>query len=419
MHDDLKKNYLDGVCSEIRWKVVRSAVREELEGHIEDRKQEAILNGNKEDAATAQAVQAMGDPIETGKWMNSLHKPRVDIWMVVSVCMLAVFGFIFFNHDYGFNATDFKLIGCFLGVILILVDLRRLLNKYIVLAIMGAIGYIGLITICIISPQVKFWAIGTDWIAFMRYICILLFLVAFGGFTSTFNNKSRVGLIVAVFAMVTTTISFLLNEWPQYIIAICFYFACFFMIVCCKANKKWKTAFITMLLFLIALFLLYRFDYIKDLIEQPYPNSANQEIKSFFQNVHWIGSSTISLEYWWYILNINPLAGVFLKYGILAGIVLITSLLGFIASLIRISMRIKDTMGRVISLGCSVYIAVITIGNLLINAFFLEMSGNYLPFLLNNTEFLLTCGLSGIIFGLYLRKDIYPLFDPAKIVTIE
>lgn len=419
MHEQSIMNYLDSVCSQIRWKKAHPAIRKELEGHIEEHKADAILSGMDEDNAVKRAIQAMGDPVETGKWMNNLHKPRVDIWMVVSVCMLAVFGFIFFDHDYGFNATDFKLIGCFLGFILILVDLRRLLNKYIVLAIMGAIGYIGLITICIISPQVKFWAISTDWIAFMRYICILLFLVAFGGFTSTFNNKSRVGLIVAVFTIVTATISFLLNEWPQYIIAVCFYFACFFIIVFCKANKKWKTAFIIMLLFLIALFLLYRFDYIKDLIEKPYPNSAIQEIKSFFQNVHWIGSSTISLKYWWYILNINPLAGVFLKYGILPGIVLITSLLGFIASLIRISMRIKDAMGRVISLGCSVYIAVITIGNLLINAFFLEMTGNYLPFLLNNTEFLLTCGFSGIIFGLYLRKDIYPLFDPAKIVTIE
>ncbi len=85
-----KEEYLDGVCKEIHFKVVRKYIREELEQHIEDKKREFIETGMPD--AEIAAVASMGDAAETGRAFNKLHRPRTEWGVIVCMLLLSVAG---------------------------------------------------------------------------------------------------------------------------------------------------------------------------------------------------------------------------------------------------------------------------------------------------------------------------------------
>ncbi len=73
-----RNEYLDTVCKQIHFRAARKTIRGELEAHIDDRVGEG--------RSAEEAIEAMGDAVQTGKALSSIHKPRFE-WRVV-LCML-------------------------------------------------------------------------------------------------------------------------------------------------------------------------------------------------------------------------------------------------------------------------------------------------------------------------------------------
>ncbi len=85
--------YLDTLSEQIRCKKARPLVVEEIKNHIEDQAAAFERSGAVREDALARAVAEMGDPIQTGVELDKVHKPKMQwsiILMVVLLCLLGM-----------------------------------------------------------------------------------------------------------------------------------------------------------------------------------------------------------------------------------------------------------------------------------------------------------------------------------------
>ncbi|MGV2805144.1 FtsW/RodA/SpoVE family cell cycle protein, partial [Clostridium perfringens] len=61
------QDFLTRVCRQVGARAMHPEIREELLGHIEERTELLMLEGNAEEPAVQEAVKQMGDPGDIGK----------------------------------------------------------------------------------------------------------------------------------------------------------------------------------------------------------------------------------------------------------------------------------------------------------------------------------------------------------------
>lgn len=108
------EEFLDEICSHIKYTAVRRDIRSEIEGHILELKQEYEEQGASPDEAEEKAVLAMGDGGEIGRRLNKLHRPRMDWTLFAVVTVLACVGIVnmFFLSRHGYNVSFIKYVFC-------------------------------------------------------------------------------------------------------------------------------------------------------------------------------------------------------------------------------------------------------------------------------------------------------------------
>lgn len=115
------KEYLDEVCSEVRFKAAHKTLRQELAAHIDDKKDTLSTYGIKN--AEEQAIIAMGSAKETGKALNAIHKPRIAWGVIIAMLLLSISGVIILiliqSQDAFFacQAMENQIVGIILGLI--------------------------------------------------------------------------------------------------------------------------------------------------------------------------------------------------------------------------------------------------------------------------------------------------------------
>ena len=70
------KTYLEQVGPQIRWRRARKLLCRELADHIADQAADCRRAGMPEEEAARRAVAEMGDPVEVGRALDKLHRPR-------------------------------------------------------------------------------------------------------------------------------------------------------------------------------------------------------------------------------------------------------------------------------------------------------------------------------------------------------
>ena len=78
------KQYLQSVVAHIRSKEAKVYVEAELAKHMEHSKMAWMTKGYTETDAEDKAASEMGSPIELGKSLNKVHKPKID-WLLLSL----------------------------------------------------------------------------------------------------------------------------------------------------------------------------------------------------------------------------------------------------------------------------------------------------------------------------------------------
>lgn len=83
-----KKEFIKTVLEQVRCESVREPLEKELAAHIDDQTEAYIAEGAPANEAEEQAVKTMGDPVETGLMLDSVHRPRFPLAAALSAFAL-------------------------------------------------------------------------------------------------------------------------------------------------------------------------------------------------------------------------------------------------------------------------------------------------------------------------------------------
>lgn len=88
------EEYLDTLTEQIRCKKAREPVREEILQHLQEQTEAFMAEGMDKTEAVEAAVREMGDPKETGRALDRVHRPKTDWRLIVLVGLLSAGGFL-------------------------------------------------------------------------------------------------------------------------------------------------------------------------------------------------------------------------------------------------------------------------------------------------------------------------------------
>ena len=431
------KEFLEKVCGEIKYKPIQNDVTEELKCHMEEIKEEQIENGIEENKAEEIAVKRMGEPIEIGKKLNKIHKPKLDWGLILIVIILVGFGIVVSFIKTQSDLTDgteiayfikniiFTIIGIVLGIGIYFFDYTKTskYSKYIYLVA----------TIISLSWLIGISQIGHNGKAYLQIlnisiesIAIPLYIVAFVGYINNYNknnifkfgnitiNKDFIKiLILSVFSIcVLKSLSSCLILLSVYIILVT-------VGIVNKSSKKKKYLLILYGIIAISM-ILFTF------IVQPLKIGRIIAFVKPEENINGEGWIIIQQRL---ILNSSKLIGqaedlsesleifdegtdyavvsLIAHYGIIAAIILVMLILIFSAKLIYNSKIIKDNYGKLLIIGIGGYFMIECILNVLMNLTIGMQISSKIPFVsYSGKSLIIDIMCVAFILSIYRKKDI-------------
>lgn len=89
------EEYLDKICSYVKYKRDRQAIREEIGAHINERIWDLKHDGLNEEEAVARAIESMGDADSIGISLNKVHNPILGwIFYITNMAAKLVIGLV-------------------------------------------------------------------------------------------------------------------------------------------------------------------------------------------------------------------------------------------------------------------------------------------------------------------------------------
>lgn len=82
--------YLAAAGEQIRWRRARPVLLRELRTHLMDQRDDCAAAGLDEEAAQAEALRQMGDPVAVGTELDRVHRPRPQWGLLAFVWLLAL-----------------------------------------------------------------------------------------------------------------------------------------------------------------------------------------------------------------------------------------------------------------------------------------------------------------------------------------
>ncbi|MDE5860199.1 MAG: permease prefix domain 1-containing protein [Oscillospiraceae bacterium] len=114
-----KAEYIEKVLEQVRCKSVHEPLKKELEAHIEDQAEAFVNVGLPEAEAEEEAVKTMGDAIETGVGLDTVHRPKFPMSAALVAMLLMAVGlaartfvckdFFFYSANYLYEAISIPL----------------------------------------------------------------------------------------------------------------------------------------------------------------------------------------------------------------------------------------------------------------------------------------------------------------------
>ena len=420
-----EREYLDTLTSQIRCRKARPLVEEELAAHIDDQKEALMAEGMDEGDALRESIRQMGDPVEVGVEMDRIHRPRLDWKFLIFVGILSLAGLLLqyrmtgLMAESGYQALSFS---------------RQLVYTCGGIAVMAAVYFLDYTFIGRYASSL--WAaltvilIGTALAAptvngsrSYTQLFFYLYVPVFAGLLYRFRNRGISGLAKCLALFILTL--FLGIRAFGSLNTPFFCSLAFLIMVTAGILKGWfqvpkKKAVFLLWAGWIALPLLlvclgglnaYQMDRLRLLFaptrraEYDYVTRSILELLSASRLTGNAGLParemlpSMSADYiFTFVISC---------YGLLAGGALILALLALVVKTLRLSSRLTNQLGMMISLGCGCVFAIETAHYLLANCGFSPLAQTYLPFF--------SCGLraalvtylfSGLLLSVYRYKDI-------------
>ncbi len=189
------KDFLESVCSQIKYKPIRKEISKELENHIEEAKEEYIHRGESEEMALDKAISNMGDAEILGKTLNKIHRPKLDYKLLILLLILLCFTFlvvgiktkshVFLEQEGAFfvKTIIYFIIGSILGLAIYFMDYSKIIKYSNCIYIVASVCII--YTVQFSNYQingVSYLSIGNLFTVSVSTVSMPLFLIAFIGF---------------------------------------------------------------------------------------------------------------------------------------------------------------------------------------------------------------------------------------------
>lgn len=423
---DIKTEYLTALTSQIRCRKARPLVEEELTAHIDDQMEALMAGGMNEEDAMKESIRQMGDPVEVGVEMDRIHRPRLDWKFLVFAGLLSIAG-LFLQYEMsrlaagaGFAAPSFA---------------RQLACTCIGIAVMAAVYFLDYTFIGKHAPAL--WALLTIFIAgasllsptvngshsYMQ-LSFYLYVPVFAGLLYRFRNRGVYGLAWCLFLFILTLA--LGVRFFQTLNTAFFCSLVFLIMITAGILKGWfqvpkKTTvfllwagWILLPVFIVCVGALnsYQLERLRVFLSSP---SARAEydyvtgsILKLLSASRLTGGSGLPTQEMLPSMSMDYIFTFVVScYGFLAGAALVLALLALIVKVFRLSARLTNQLGMMISLGCGCVFAVETVHYLLANCGFSPMAQTYLPFFSYGLRAsLITYVFSGLLLSVYRYKDV-------------
>ncbi|MCL6458844.1 MAG: FtsW/RodA/SpoVE family cell cycle protein [Gorillibacterium sp.] len=411
------RQFVQQACGAMKPGKLRDEIALELEDHLDEAMEEERAAGVSEQEAAVSALRRMGDPVTLGKSLWSIHKPRIDLAVLIPLALLIGFG-LMLSSSLSLAAERFAgvpflakqllmgILGISMAAAIRLLDYRKLQKLawplYGATILFSALPFLlkdfySSFLSCI-HHQLRFGTTMISPTSFSPY----LFLLSIVGILSSpwwrraAESKRRAiwfSMIVAVCFLLVPVFFFAVT--PDYSSGMIYLVVCTIMMI--KVRTSWKQftlIFVPFLLFstVVLGFLSYSPSYLPSRI---YSTAFLQQLSDPSERAYMTLSSIKAIRsagFWGqgYGAQLDYLGGIntemafsylIFSLGWIVGVILAGILLFLFVRLFRISSKVTNSFGRQLITGILSLFAIQVIWNLGMSFGLLPIRGVVLPFL--------------------------------------
>ncbi|WP_442601699.1 FtsW/RodA/SpoVE family cell cycle protein [Paenibacillus sp. KN14-4R] len=412
------ESYLDQVCQHIKAKELHGVIRQELEGHYAELTHDYIADGHTEEEAGKLAVKQLGDPVDVGKGFNKVHRPKTDWWLVGMIGVLVGFAVLMILYTstekyYMMYAAPYYLrfFYLFIGICFMLgcmfFDYRKI-KKY------SWHLYIGALLLIVFTIYTKVSINGSPYLRIGPFsisaytIASYMLLIGLCGIVQHPLHNQKINKLVLRLAVLIPFIFFWttldLSQYGIYLVG---------LLTLLWFAPKMKVLFVSIIgvhLILLCILFFIRMNYIKNHLNVRWSNIdplTASSLKSIRESGMW-GHGAGVFKHKVPDIFTNFIFTYFIHaIGWLAGAVLLVLLLTLVVNLFKISIRTRDSYGKLLTLTLSAYLGVQLLYGPLMSLGLIPPAGITTPILsVGGLNLILSLATFGLILGIYRRKDL-------------
>ena len=399
-----KKEYLEILAEQIRYKKALPMIEKELEDHMEDQKKDFLASGMTEKEAEAAAVMEMGDPVAVGVDMDRIHRPKMAWGLILLTGALYLAGMIFryLLYDrsglgiYIANSWVYYVLAFVVMIGVCYVDYSRIGEKAreltvgLFLILMAGIWFGG----TVVNGSFGWISVGGMMILNVR-VLVYLFLPLYGAILYRYRGQGYEVIWKAAAWMLPVVVVFYANSLMLALLLCVFSMVIFLLLY---AGMVWKFGAV------------YQKERLQMLLP-PYGEEISavmEPLRSAAANSHMVGSSAQAMKGLEMYGDRDFLFTYILSFcGILTAVLFISLIAVLLFYLLKHTLRQRNQAGRIMGLGCTVVLVGRLVIYLLGNLGLQPYGDGYCPFLSTGGSSAVVTGiLLGLLFSIYRYQNI-------------
>ncbi len=431
--------YLNTVTEQIRCTKARELVTEELRDHILDQAEAYESEGMFEEEAMEKAVRDMGDPVETGVSLDRIHRPQVEVGILIliglislaSIALHAVLGAYTQDADsagywYFRHHTVYVAAGYLVMLLVYRLD-YSILSRFAkpLAAAFLAFILIGTRYAVTINGAKLYVAIGS--LRFFMPVLMVLFVPIFGGLLYAYRGEGWKGLgKILLWMLVPVFLTFRIPAFSQGVVL----WTTLLMLTAVAVYKRWyrvsrKAAlpvlgalFAALPAFFLGAGMLghlatYQMARIQAFLTNSWDNNYLAiQMRKILMGSRLAGGNAENVMEAAALPGFNSdyiFVSMISAYGLLAGVLTAVLMCFLVFKIFRVSFGQKNQLGMILGCGCGIVFMCqmgISIG---MNLGLLPCTSAILPFFsAGGTSIVVSYMLLGLVLSVYRYKNILP-----------
>lgn len=405
------EEYIRKITEQIRCVRARESVAKELSDHILDQAAAYEEQGEAHEAAVGKAVREMGDPVEVGVALDRIHRPQMDVKLIVMVLVFSIGGLFLQSIISSYSSSALNDSRVFLSQfgrqsLILLVSFGVMAGMYFLdYSFIGRYAMLIYWGMSVLFLLLKINGRETNGRIPLLLMLVYLYLPVYAGILYQLRGKGYRAILQAVgMLLLTAALSYYCSGLLHAALAV---YGMQTVLLILAIHKGWfqvkqKEAFVIVLAILVILPLaMGLFSLVTDFGENQFrmqrihawlhPEESPYEagytylwIRDMLAQAKWIGASgAFPYEGIVWTPGLDPfiLLEIICSFGILAGLLVIFAFAVVVIHAFSIVRRQKNQLGFMIAAACFVVFLDNCVEGILINSGYYPVTSLQVPFL--------------------------------------